>query len=76
MRCRIFHRFIITFGEQNVKILLILIMFMVRYNLCVFKQLFLKDFSGIFQIFVTFYFVCANIDSRMPLLNKFWERDL
>lgn len=37
---------------------------------------FFKDFSGIFQIFVTFYFVCANIDSRMPLLNKFWERDL
>ena len=37
---------------------------------------FLKDFSGIFQIFVTFYFVCANIDLRMSLLNKFWERDL
>lgn len=39
-------------------------------NLCI------KNFLGIFQIFVTFYFVCANIYSRMPLLNKFWERDL
>ncbi len=35
-----------------------------------------KDFLGIFQIFVTFYFVCANIDLRMSLLIKFWERDL
>lgn len=41
-----------------------------------FNNSFLEDFSGIFQIFVTLYFVCANIDSRMPLLNKFWERDL
>ena len=44
--------------------------------MCFLNNLNRKDFSGIFQIFVTFYFVCVDIDLRMPLLDKFWEGDL